>query len=222
MRDDANTGARKRRRQGLAVAALVAAALFVLVYRQVLGITQRPSWPPPPDAVAPAGAEAATKAFAARSGTRPHDAALDFAWSTAATIEPWVEGANFFPRIFEDIEGAQSSIHILMFGWREGSVGMQMARLLERKIAEGVEVRVVVDGYGSRPHGEAREMFTQLAASGAQIVVNDVFPLDRDDLYPNDQHVDRRQDEVGRADHRKPTGIRRRLAGDPGADRRRW
>ena len=29
----------------------VAAALFVVVYRQVLGITQRPSWPPPPDAV---------------------------------------------------------------------------------------------------------------------------------------------------------------------------
>ena len=41
-------------------------------------------------------------------------------------------------------------------------------------------MRVIVDGYGSRPHGEAREMFTQLAASGAQIVVNDVFPLDRD------------------------------------------
>ena len=203
MGDDANTGASKRGRQGLAVVALVAAALFVLVYRQVLGITQRSSWPPPPDAVTPAGAEAATKAFAARSGTRPHDAALDFAWSTAATIEPWAEGANFFPRIFEDIEGAQSSIHVLMFGWREGSVGMQMARLLERKIAEGVEVRVIVDGYGSRPYGEAREMFTQLAASGAQIVVNDVFPLDRDGLYPDDQHVDWRQDEVGRADHRK-------------------
>ena len=80
---------------------------------------------------------------------------------------------------------------------------MQMAALLERKMAEGVEVRVIVDGYGSRPHGEAREMFTQLAASGAQIVVNDVFPLDRDGLYPDDQHVDWRQDEVGRADHRK-------------------
>ena len=203
MRDDASTGARKSGRRVLAVVALVAAALFVLVYRQVLGITQRPSWPPPPDSVTPAGAEAATKAFAARSGARPHDAALDFAWSNAATIEPLVEGANFFPRIFEDVEGAQSSVHILMFGWREGSVGMQMAALLKRKIADGVEVRVIVDGYGSRPHGEAREMFTQLAASGAQIVVNDVFPLDRDGLYPDDQHVDWRQDEVGRADHRK-------------------
>ena len=203
MRDDANTEGPRRGRRGLAVAALVAAALFVLVYRQVLGITQKPSWPPPPDAVTPAGAEAATKAFASRSGTRPHDAALDFAWSTAATIEPLVEGTTFFPRIFEDVESARSSVHILMFGWREGTVGMQMAALLERKLAEEVEVRVIVDGFGSRPHGEAREMFTQLAASGAQIVVNDVFPLDRDGLYPDDQHLDWRQDEVGRADHRK-------------------
>ena len=181
----------------------MAAAAFVLVYRQVLGITQRPSWPPPSDAVTPAGAQAATEAFAARSGTRPHDATLDFAWSTAATIEPWPEGANFFPRIFADIEAARSSVHILMFGWREGDVGKRLAALLERKLAEGVEVRVIVDSYGSRPYAEARAMFTGLAAAGAQIVINDEFPLDRDGLYPDDQTLDWRQDEVGRADHRK-------------------
>lgn len=179
------------------------AAVFAVVYRQVLGVTQRDSWPPPPDAVTSAGALAATKAFAARQRVRPHDAALHFAWSTAATIEPWAEGANFFPRIFADVEAARSSVHILMFGWREGEVGMKMAALLERKRSEGVEVRVICDSFGSRPHKEAREMFTSLAAAGAQIVVNDVFPLDRDGLYPDEQHVDWRQDEVGRADHRK-------------------
>jgi cardiolipin synthase len=46
-------------------------------------------------------------------------------------------------------------------------------------------------------------MFAGLAAAGAQIVVNDVFPLDRDGLFPDGQRVDWRQDEVGRADHRK-------------------
>ena len=80
---------------------------------------------------------------------------------------------------------------------------MQMARLLERKLEEGVEVRVIVDRYGSRPYADAREMFTRLARAGAQIVVNDVFPLDRDGLFPDDQHFDWHQDEVGRADHRK-------------------
>ena len=177
--------------------------IFVLAYRRVLGVTQRPSWPPPVDAVTPAGAQAATEAFVARGATRPHDAALPFAWSTAATIEPWAEGVNFFPRIFADVEAAQSTVHILMFGWREGEIGMRMAALLERKLAEGVEVRVIVDGFGSRPYEQAREMFTSLAAAGAQIVVNDVFPPDRDGLFPDGQRVDWRQDEVGRADHRK-------------------
>jgi cardiolipin synthase A/B len=193
----------RRARTTSAVVGLALASLVVLVYRQVLGITQRPSWPPPSDAVTSADAQAATEEFAARGGVRPHDAALPFAWSTAATIEPLVEGVEFFPRIFADVEAARSSVHILMFGWREGEVGMQMAELLRRKLAEGVEVRVIVDGFGSRPYEQAQAMFTELAAAGAQIVVNDVFPFDRDGLYPDGQHIDWRQDEIGRADHRK-------------------
>jgi cardiolipin synthase len=192
-----------RGRTAGAVAGLVLAGFFVVVFEQVLGITQRPSWPPPAHAVTAAGAQAATEAFAAADDVRPHDADLDFAFSTAATIEPLVEGRTFFPRIFADIEAARSSVHILMFGWREGEVGMEMAALLERKLADGVEVRVIVDAFGSRPNGEARAMFSGLAEAGAQIVVNDVLPLDRDGLYPDDRHVDWRQDEVGRADHRK-------------------
>ena len=199
--DTADGAGHGRKVVRLVVSAFV--LLFVLVYRRVLGVTQRPSWPPHPDAVTSAGAQAATEEFVARGDARPHDAALPFAWSTAATIEPLVEGVNFFPRIFGDVEAAQSTVHILMFGWREGDVGKRMAALLQRKLAEGVEVRVIVDSFGSRPYEQAREMFTSLAAAGAQIVVNDVFPLDRDGLYPDGQRVDWRQDEVGRADHRK-------------------
>ena len=200
MPGDANRG---WWRPTLAGASVVLTAFFVLVFGQVLGISQQDHWPPPPDAVTSAGARAATEAFAARDDVRPHDAALDFAFSTAATIDPWPEGRNFFPRMFDDVEAATSSVHILLFGWREGKVGTEMADLLKRKIAQGVEVRVLVDRYGSRPYKEAQEMFRRLAAAGAQIVVNDVFPLDEDGLYPDDRHVDWHQDEVGRADHRK-------------------
>jgi cardiolipin synthase len=192
-----------KRGGGRAVAGLVLAAVFVFLFRKVFGIRQRPSWPPPPDAVTSAGAQRAAEAFAARDGVRPRDAALSFAWSTAATIEPWVEGRTFFPRIFADVEAAGSSVHILMFGWREGEVGTRMAELLELKLADGVEVRVIVDGLGSRPYRDAREMFTRLAAAGAQIVVNNVLLIDRDGLYPDGQRLDWRQDELGRSDHRK-------------------
>ena len=181
----------------------LAAVTLLVVHRRVLGITQRPSWPPPQDAVTSADAQVATQAFASQARPRTRDAAFDFAWSTAATIEPWVEGVDFFPRIFEGVEAARSSVHILMFGWREGEVGLRMAGLLERKLADGVEVRVIVDGLGSRPYGKAREMFTRLAEAGAQVVVNDMFLPDRDGLFPNDQHLDWRWDEAGRADHRK-------------------
>src|SRR4051812_7041534 len=146
-------------------------------------------------------ARAAVEALPARM--RPRDAALEFAPTTAATIEPWVEGVNFFPRIFADVEAARSSVHILMFGWREGETGMRMTDLLERKLAEGVEVRVIIDGFGSKPYKEARAMFTRLAAAGGQIVVNDLFPPDRNGLFPDNQRIDWRPDELGRADHRK-------------------
>jgi cardiolipin synthase len=192
-----------RVRGAIGIASLVGAALVVGSYRRVLGSPKRLSWPPPHDAVTAAGAQAATEAFVARQGIGTRDAALDFAWSTAATIETLVEGVEFFPRIFADVEAAESSVHILMFGWREGEIGKKMAALLERKLAGGVEVRAIVDAFGSRPYKEAREMFTGLAAAGAQIVVNDLFPPDRDGLFPDGQRIDWRQDEVGRADHRK-------------------
>jgi cardiolipin synthase A/B len=164
-----------------AVLLMLAAGAYA-AHRRVFGIQQRACWPPPPDAVTPAGAQAATEAFA---GTHANDAALPFAWSTAATLEPWAKGEIFFPRIFADVEAARSSVHILMFGWREGKVGMRMAELLERKLAAGVEVRVIVDNMGSKPRGAARAMYAGLAEAGAQIRVHDF------------------RDNPGRVDHRK-------------------
>ncbi len=93
--DTADGAGRSRKVVPLVVSAFV--LLFVLVYRRVLGVTQRPSWPPPSDAVTSAGAQAATEEFVARGDARPHDAALPFAWSTAATIEPLVGGRELLP-----------------------------------------------------------------------------------------------------------------------------
>ena len=187
----------------LAVVGILFAAFFFVVSRQVLAIVQKPSWPPGPSAITSAGAQLATQQFAARSDPKPADVGVPYAWSTAATIEPWPEGKNFFPRIFADIEKARSSVHILMFGWREGTVGTQLADLLVQKLKEGVEVRIVLDAAGSKPYGPTESMFTRLADAGAQIVVNDTFPPDKDGLYPNHRTLDWSQDDVGRADHRK-------------------
>ena len=49
---------------------------------------------------------------------------------------------------------------------------------------------------------QAREMFSRLAAAGAEIVVNDVLPPERVGLFPAARPV-WRLDQFGRADHRK-------------------
>jgi cardiolipin synthase A/B len=201
----------------LGSAVLAAGVTAGVLSRRVLAIRQQPSWPPSPHAVTAAEAEAAARRFALRDRPRTRDAALEFAWSTAASIDPWVEGRNFFPRIFADVEAARSSVHILMFGWREGNVGTRMAGLLERKLGDGVEVRVILDGLGSRPYRNAREMFTRLASAGAEIVVNDVLPPDRNGLFPDGQRADWRWDELGRADHRKLYVMDGRVAWTGGA-----
>jgi cardiolipin synthase len=187
----------------LAVVGILSAAFFFVVSRQVLAIVQKPSWPPGPTAITSVGAQLATQRFVARGDVSPADVGVPYAWSTAATIEPWPEGKNFFPRIFADIEKARSSVHILMFGWREGTIGTELSNLLLRKLQEGVEVRIILDSQGTKPYGPTKPMFTRLAEAGAQIVVNDVLPWDEDGLYPDHLTFDWAQDDVGRADHRK-------------------
>ena len=175
---------------------------MTLGWWKVLRIVERPSWPPGPDAVTATRSQASTEAFDAQGGHGPHDVGIAYAWSTAATIEPHPDGRNFYPRIFADVENARSSVHILMYGWREGAIGERMADLLKRKLREYIEVRILVDALGSRPFYQAQAMYRGLAEAGAVIVVNDVVPVDRDGPYPV-RTFDWRQDEVGHADHRK-------------------
>lgn len=81
-------------------------------------------------------------------------------------------------------------------------MGTQIADTLIAKARAGVEVRVSVDGYGSKVSSTSKQMFSDMAESGVQIVVNDIFPLQRNGLQP-DPSFSLRQNELGRADHRK-------------------
>jgi phosphatidylserine/phosphatidylglycerophosphate/cardiolipin synthase-like enzyme len=184
------------------VAGLVVASALAVGWWRILRIVQRPSWPPGPGAVTAAGAQTATETFAGQPGHSPHELGIEYAWSTAAAIEPWAAGRNFFPRILEDVARARSTVHVLMYGWREGAIGQRLAELLERRRREGVEVRILVDALGSRAFYQAKAMYRRLADAGAAIVVNDVLPIDRDGLYQA-RKLDWRQAEVGHADHRK-------------------
>ncbi len=186
---------------GVLALALVLFALYAV--GEVLKVEERVSWPPPSDAIAAAEAQAAAEAFAAEP-SNPMDLGLDFAWTTADTVEVWPEGDEFFPRIFDDLEQADSSIHIIMYGWKAGEVGTEVAGLIEEKLADGVEVRILVDSVGSGPYGESNEMYQRLVDAGAEMVVNDTVPINESaavalGIPPSDSTGD----EVGRAEHRK-------------------
>ena len=74
--------------------------------------------------------------------------------------------------------------------------------ILRTKLAEGVQVRILVDGQGSDPEGKSRAMYESLVKAGAVVVANDTIQLDYDGpLF--DRRFDWRQDEFGHAEHRK-------------------
>ena len=170
----------------------------------MLTITQKPSWPPTAERDHGRGRAARDRAVRGRTDPKPADVGMPYAWSTAATIDPWPEGKNFFPRIFADIEQAHSSVHILMFGWREGEIGTKLADLL---VAEDEARRRGADH--RRRRREARSSGRRGRCSrgwptrGRRSSSTTLLPWDEDGLYPDHRKFDWSQDDVGHADHRK-------------------
>ena len=178
-------------------AGLAATAAVKTIFRAA----ERPSWPPPDDAITPEGAMEAVAAFA-RGAPTPRDVGLPYAWSTAASVEPWATGAEFYPRILADVAAATTSIHILMFGWKPGTPASALVGVLLDKLRQGVEVKILVDEFGSRPYSSSEDMYRELAAAGAEIAVNSFVPPRRVGRYPSDDTVWPGSLLV-RADHRK-------------------
>ena len=74
------------RRTALGATAIAGTVLLFLVFVRVLFVTERVSWPPPPDAITADQAQATTEAFVAGS-PRPRDVDLEYAWTTAGAYQ---------------------------------------------------------------------------------------------------------------------------------------
>lgn len=75
------------------------------------------------------------------------------------------------PRLYDDIANAKHSITIAQFNWEPDGGGARILELLEQKAREGLDVRVMIDGwgFGERGWGAAREMQRRLEAAGAKV-----------------------------------------------------
>lgn len=207
---------RRRLRRGGVVILIALVAAYAVVWWVSLRIVEHASWPPPPDAVTADGAQAMTEAFAARKDPERADAAIPFAPSTAADVQLYLDGTEFFPAMLADIEAARRSIHLEMFGMTEGEIAGRFSAALARKADSGVAVRLIVDAYGAKVGGESAPYFDAMMQAGVEEVVNNVFPVDRDGP-PGHDTLDWRQDEVGESDHRKAMVVDGRIGWVGGA-----
>jgi cardiolipin synthase len=191
----------------------VIAGLVLLLRRTVMG---RPTGPA--TLVTPDGARDVVEAAIGRRAER-HQLSLDFSPATATRLELLIDGAAFFPRLLADIAAAERDVHILIFGFKGGTVGDRFRDLLVEQAAAGVRVRVITEAAYSQPGLGSKAFYGSLTAGGVEVVANQGAFLDLDGLL-GQRYVDWRLDDLGHFDHRKVVVVDGRIGyvGGPGIE----
>lgn len=79
-------------------------------------------------------------------------------------VKIYTNGNQLFRQLFDDIEAAKKSISIEFYTIYNDQIGNELRTLLEQKAAEGVEVRVLYDSWGSM--GVRRNFYNGLRKRG--------------------------------------------------------
>ncbi|MFD1062169.1 cardiolipin synthase [Winogradskyella litorisediminis] len=82
-------------------------------------------------------------------------------------VELLHDGKSAFEAIFEAVKNAKSFIHLQYYIIEKGEVLDELASLLDEKLKEGVEVRIIYDAIGS--YSWKNEAIFQLKKSGAKV-----------------------------------------------------
>lgn len=64
-------------------------------------------------------------------------------------VEVLVNGGEKFEALFRSLENATHHIHLSYYIFKGDEIGEDVLKILSRKVADGVEVRVLIDGVGS-------------------------------------------------------------------------
>ena len=82
-------------------------------------------------------------------------------------IEVLKNGDEIFPSMLEAIGAARRTIDFLTFVYWSGEIGTRFAHLLAEQAAAGLRVRVLLDGWGSRPID--RRLIDEMKDAGADV-----------------------------------------------------
>jgi cardiolipin synthase len=77
------------------------------------------------------------------------------------------DGKTTFESIFNALENAKIQIHLQYYIFEEGELADRLLNLFERKIAEGVEIRMIYDGIGS--FSLSKSYLRKLMAIGVEV-----------------------------------------------------
>lgn len=77
-------------------------------------------------------------------------------------------GTEFFPALQQAIESARDEIHLQTYIYEADLVGKTIAGALKRAAARGVDVHVLLDGFGSKDMD--RDLVTDLQAAGVEVL----------------------------------------------------
>lgn len=88
-------------------------------------------------------------------------------WTSGNELRLLENGEELYPRIIEAIGGARAEVALETFIWMEDAVGRQLRDALVGAARRGVQVRVLVDGYGSPAF--SAEFLDSLDSAGVRV-----------------------------------------------------
>lgn len=134
-------------------------------------------------------------AFEKRAVPGRDDVALNFIETSSNRLTAMAGREEFWPALIKDIQGAESSVVVHIFGFQADEWGWEVAMLLGKKAREGVKVHMLADRGGARmtamhKHASA-EIFRFFDQTGVKYAFYDssLNPLNRE----NFMHFDHRK-----------------------------
>jgi len=82
-------------------------------------------------------------------------------------IELLTTGEEFFPRLLRAIEASRRSVHLEFYLYEDDPVGREVTAQLVEAAGRGVQVRLIIDGFGGGEH--ARQLARDLAPHGIEV-----------------------------------------------------
>ncbi|MER8184928.1 phospholipase D-like domain-containing protein [Kitasatospora sp. NPDC094015] len=116
---------------------------------------------------APAGADPTDPGVRGRALRRRLEGLIGIAATEGNELVPLRNGDEIFPAMLGAIEDARRTVDMMTFVYWRGDIARRFALLLARKAAEGLRVRLLLDGFGSRLIEP--ELLDLMTSSGVQV-----------------------------------------------------